>query len=514
MSASANSVWTPSVENQNEIQNALHSDAGIGYCYLEISTQNLTLDLVARRHYGLSEDEPVNTSLVLECIHPEDRAKFENMFWNARKIEGEKLRHRVPLEDGSCRYLEMFLRVDSANYFHGILLDVSEAMNTQETLAEERRRFEDIAAGVPGQFCFIDKEYHMRFLSNDIRDRLNAAQGTFVEGNSDGGLIENTWDARISMFDFLTDEMSEARKPMVDRALSGEAMVWEDEWTDENGAKICEQVTYQPKRDPDGSVAGIFALRLDITDMRRMEAELREAHENLLRSNTDLEQFAYVASHDLKAPLRAIQVLIEWLEEDLTDYDEGDVQENIGLLGKRAARLSALLDDLLAYSRAARQNEPSTEIDLKDLVEEVSDLIGQTENGSVKWQGSDIPKMHTDHAALHQVVRNLIGNAIKHHSGTDCQVLVSAAVRDDLIEVAIEDNGEGIDPEFSEKIFQMFQTLKPRDDVEGSGMGLAIVKRLVNHHGGEIWFEKPQSGIGTTFKFTWQRNADKTLNEH
>ena len=489
---------------------ALQSDAGIGYCFLEASTQKLALDVVARRHYGLSADEDVSTALVLERIHPDDREQFESMFWKASKIEGEKLRHRVPLEDGGCRYLEMFLRFDSSNCFHGVLVDVSETMEGQETLARERRRFEDIAASVPGQFCYIDNEYHIRFMSNGTRDGLSLAKKELADEEGVETLRANLWDAHIPIADLFGEEMLEARKHMVDRALGGEAVVWEDESTDENGKKTYEQVTYQPKWDPDGSVSGIFALRVDVTEARKMEAELRETHENLLRSNADLEQFAYVASHDLKAPLRAIQVLIEWLEEDLVDYDEGDVQENIGLLGKRSARLSALLDDLLSYSRAARQDESPTEIDLKELVEEVSDLIGESKNGTVEWQGSNVPKMHTDHAALHQVVRNLIGNAIKHHSGKDCRVLVSATVCDDLIEVSIEDNGDGIDPEFSEKIFQMFQTLKPRDDVEGSGMGLAIVKRLVNHHGGEIWFEEPKSGVGTTFKFTWQQHADKT----
>lgn len=498
MAANIEAIAKLSLEDSDELQQKLRADAGVGYCRLDAATQVLTLDPVARAHYGLSEDIEVNTALVLECIHPDDRAQFEGMFWKAAKVEGEKYRHRVPLGNGKYRYLEMFLRFDSTQRFHGILLDVTEALEMQQVLDTERERFEDIAASVPGQFCFIDKEYRIGFMSNETKAGLSE------EHKLHGASL---WGTGTPLADLLGDDVLAARKSRVDQALAGETVVWEDEIADTNGITRHELVTYQPKYNSDNTVAGIFALRVDITAMHKMEDDLRKAHESLLRSNTDLEQFAYVASHDLKAPLRAIQVLIEWLEEDLEGYEEGDVQENIGLLGKRAARLTALLDDLLAYSRAGRQSESAKDIDLQNMVAEVSDLIGQTDTGVVAWEGPDISKIRTDHAALHQVMRNLIGNAIKHHSGTDCRVRVSATESDELIEVTIEDNGEGIDPEFSGKVFQMFQTLKPRDEVEGSGMGLAIVKRLVNHHGGDIWFETPEDGVGTAFKFTWQQNA-------
>lgn len=470
----------------------LRSDAGVGYCILDATTQVLTLDSVARRHYGLADDAEVNTDLVLECIHPDDRRSFQGLFFEATKFKGDKLRHRVPLANGHFRYLEMFLRFDSADCFHGILLDVTEAMEVQNSLDKEQQRFKEIAAGVPGRFGYIDSEYRSQFLSAEFRKVLGLGDRDVTGVYSEELFSIEAW---------------QKQKIAVDRALAGETFVCDDENTDADGNVQYDLVTYEPNRDDEGNVIGVFDLRVDVTRIKNMEFELRDVHENLLRSNKDLEQFAYVASHDLKAPLRAIQVLSEWLQEDLVGYEGGDVQENIGLLNKRAVRLSNLLDDLLAYSRAGRQSEPPSKIDLQELVVEVIDLIGHANTNVIAWEGSFANELQTDHAALHQVMRNLIGNAIKHHPGPDCRVRVSAKQVDELVEVTVEDNGEGIDPEFSEKIFQMFQTLKPRDDVEGSGMGLAIVKRLINHHGGEIWFEKPSNGIGTAFKFTWQQNA-------
>lgn len=482
-------------EHQRALQRDLRADAGVGFCHLDGRTQVLTLDSVARAHYGLTDEVEVNTGLVLTHIHPEDQKAFEGMFFTATKTKSEKLRHRVPLGDGNFRYLEMFVRIDNSTCFHGILMDVTEAMEVQNTLAREQEHFKVLASGVPGRFSYIDQDYRVQFLSNEFRVALGLGDRDITGLDSSELFGEQVWAER---------------KPEFERALTGETFVWEDQSTDTEGSLQHDLVTYQPNHDKDGKVIGVFTLRMDITNIRNMELELRDLHENLLRSNKDLEQFAYVASHDLKAPLRAIQVLADWLQEDLADYNEGDVQENIGLLNKRAARLSNLLDDLLAYSRAGRQGEAPTDIDLRELVEEVADLTGHGDTQVVGWEGDFIAQLQTDHAALHQVMRNLIGNAIKHHPGPDCRVRVSAKKLDALVEVTIEDNGEGIAPEFAEKIFQMFQTLKPRDEVEGSGMGLAIVKRLVNHHGGEIWIETPASGVGAAFKFTWQQNAADT----
>lgn len=266
--------------------------------------------------------------------------------------------------------------------------------------------------------------------------------------------------------------------------------------------RYCKYV-YEPVRDAGGQVLGVCVTVVDLTDIKDAEAALRTSNADLERSNRDLEQFAYVASHDLKAPLRSIEVLVGWLTEDLAGYDQGDVQENLGLLKTRSARLNRLLDDLLTYSRVGRRVGDVCEVDVADLVEEIWALMGPPEGFELSIEG-DMPTLTTFRAPLEQVFRNLMGNAIKHHPGPAARITVGAAAHDDHVLFSVSDDGTGIAEEYRERIYQMFQTLQPRDEVEGSGMGLAIVSRVVEWQGGRIWHEQPASGRGTVFKFEWK----------
>jgi PAS domain S-box-containing protein len=266
--------------------------------------------------------------------------------------------------------------------------------------------------------------------------------------------------------------------------------------------RYCRYV-YEPVRDADGRVLGVCVTVVDLTDIKNAEAALRDSHNDLQRSNRDLEQFAYVASHDLKAPLRSIEVLVSWLSEDLADYHQGDVQENIGLLKSRTARLNRLLDDLLAYSRAGRRVGEICTVDTAELVDGIWAMIAPPEGFELRI-GGDLPTLTTFRGPLDQVLRNLISNAVKHHPGPAGCITVSADPQDGHYVFSVADDGAGIPEEYRDRIYQMFQTLQPRDDVEGSGMGLAIVSRVVEWQGGKIWHEPIATGTGTAFKFEWK----------
>jgi PAS domain S-box-containing protein len=246
---------------------------------------------------------------------------------------------------------------------------------------------------------------------------------------------------------------------------------------------------------------------IDVTRLREVEERLQERTHELSRSNRELEQFAYIASHDLKAPLRAIEVLVEWLREDLAGFKRGDVQENLALLSQRTSRLHRLLDDLLAYSRAGRATKDAVTVNTRQMVIDIGVLLAPPPTMTIEAD-ENLPVLTTWHAPLEQVLRNLINNAIKHHPTQKGLVRVYAETHEGQIIFAVEDDGAGIPLEYSEKVFQMFQTLKPRDEVEGSGMGLAIVKRIVEAQGGRVWFRPGRGGRGTVFKFTWPRPAD------
>ena len=252
--------------------------------------------------------------------------------------------------------------------------------------------------------------------------------------------------------------------------------------------------------------------RLD--EARRLSEKQKESLEQhateLSRSNADLEQFAYVASHDLKAPLRAISNLAEWIEEDLEGVLEGESRRYMDMLRGRVQRLDKLLADLLSYSRVGRVESEVAVIDTHSLVEEIVADLAPPDGFTVEIVGS-LPTLEAPHGPMEATLRNLINNAIKHHDRKDGTVRVRAEARDGYYEFQVSDDGPGIEPEFHDRIFQMFQTLQPRDKVEGSGMGLAIVKKMIETEGGKIWVESPGREANTTFHFTWSDTNTRKL---
>lgn len=249
----------------------------------------------------------------------------------------------------------------------------------------------------------------------------------------------------------------------------------------------------------------------DVTDLITAERKLEETAAELVRSNRDLEEFAYISSHDLRAPLRAIKNLVRWLEEDLADHLDAENRERMDLLIGRTERMDRLIEDLLEYSRAGRVLGSVQEVDLNGLVDEIAQLLDLPEGFQVV-HNSDLPTFKTNSVPMETVLRNLIGNAVKHRDKPDSRVEVTSRDAGDRYEISVHDNGPGIPPEFHERIFGLFETLQPRDSVEGSGMGLAVVKRTVEKLGGRIALES-QPGEGTTFRFTWPKDISASQPE-
>ena len=241
----------------------------------------------------------------------------------------------------------------------------------------------------------------------------------------------------------------------------------------------------------------------EVKERTAAQGRLFRSVTELRRSNQELDNFAYGASHDLKAPLRGIRNLTQWIAEDVGNTASEDTVQNLALLHNRVERLDMLLDSLLQYSRVGRAGGVPEDIDIAKLVHDIGDYMAPGAGFKVVWRGKN-PAIRTNKAPLEQVLCNLIGNALKHHDGSAGSVVVSAREIDNLVEFHVEDDGPGIAPEFHERIFQMFQTLRSRDEVEGSGMGLAIVKKSVEGHGGTVRVERPPAHRGTAFVFTWE----------
>ena len=237
--------------------------------------------------------------------------------------------------------------------------------------------------------------------------------------------------------------------------------------------------------------------------LTRQNVNLEQTNRKLTEVNKEKEMFVYVAAHDLKSPLRAIDNLAQWIEDDVGETLADNSRQHFRTLRQRVNRLDALLDGLLEYSRVGRVQTEPEEIDTGALVKEIVALINVPELFTISV-APDLPKLHTPRVPLQLVFLNLIVNAIKHHNRRDGCVEVSARADGAMFEFTVADDGPGIAPQFHERIFGMFQTLKPRDQVEGIGMGLALVKKTVENHGGKISVES-EVGRGTRFRFTWRR---------
>ncbi|MEG3439794.1 PAS domain-containing protein [Pannus brasiliensis CCIBt3594] len=274
-----------------------------------------------------------------------------------------------------------------------------------------------------------------------------------------------------------------------------------------------------PIFDETDRVRGVIGAFLDLTERveteRRLQQQARQlenlnAHltriTHLLgQRNRELDRFAHVVSHDLKAPLRAIANLSVWIEEDLEEHLSGEVRQNMNLLRGRVYRLEALIDGLLAYSRIGRSEVRSEWVKVGELLDEVIDSLAVPPRLTVKI-GPDLPTLWTKRVPLGQVFSNLIGNAIKHHDRAEGAIEIDSIDRGESIEFTVKDDGPGIAPEFHERIFGIFQTLQPRDRQENTGIGLSIVKKILDTEGGKIWLDS-REGEGATFHFTWPKKT-------
>jgi PAS domain S-box-containing protein len=250
----------------------------------------------------------------------------------------------------------------------------------------------------------------------------------------------------------------------------------------------------------------VLAGIIDVTARHKTEREKEQQRAELERSNADLEEFAYAASHDLKAPLRAISHLVQWIADDIEATASPDTLENLKLLQGRTARMQMLLDGLLAYSRVGHTHKTVEDVDIGEVVREVIAMLGPPPGFVIAVEGA-MPRIRTHRMPIQIVLENLISNALKHHDRTEGRITVSVRPVDGATEFRITDDGPGIAPQFHERVFLMFQTLASRDDVESSGIGLAIVKKKVQTHGGRIWIESAPPARGTTFAFTWKEST-------
>jgi light-regulated signal transduction histidine kinase (bacteriophytochrome) len=273
-----------------------------------------------------------------------------------------------------------------------------------------------------------------------------------------------------------------------------------------DGTEFSAEISLHPIAMHNGKY--VLSVVRDVTERLESQRAIQRYTEELRRSNADLEQFAYIASHDLQEPLRMIASYTELLSERYSGHLDETADKYIHFAVDGAKRMKRLINALLEYSRVDKQSLRLEPTDTKEVVNTVVTVLDsqiKEKKAVVHYDG--LPKINVDRNLIELLFQNLLNNAIKFHSELPPRIKVTAEPNGDMCVLAIEDNGIGIDEKYADRVFQMFQRLNPREAYEGNGIGLSVARRIVERHGGRIWF-KSRPLIGTTFYFTLPLNKD------
>jgi signal transduction histidine kinase len=280
-----------------------------------------------------------------------------------------------------------------------------------------------------------------------------------------------------------------------------------------SGEKIWVQTDKVPYRDEQDNITGVIAFVVDITERKQAEAQREKLIGELEDKNAELERFTYTVSHDLKTPLITVKGFVGLLEQDIAAESAERIKSDMTRITEATDKMQRLLDELLQLSRIGRVVNPPVEVSLDELAREAVELIAGeiTEFGVEVEISPDLPVVHGDRPRLLEVIQNLVDNAVKFMGGQP-DPRIEIGVRQEGRETVfyVRDNGIGIDPRYHEKVFDLFDQLDQK--IKGTGIGLALVKRIVETHEGRIWIESEGPGQGSTFCFTISEKGD-SVNE-
>jgi PAS domain S-box-containing protein len=481
---------------------------GIGIWDWQLRSGKFNCDALIYQLFGLKPECDKTSDLAFWAgrVHADDRAGVEQALKDG--IEGIRpydCEFRTVWDDGNIHHIKATGKVirdqnGLALRMVGTNMDITARKQAEEALRLSNEHEQRLIMGI--------KDYAIVML--DPEGRVT----TWNEGaeKTKGYPAEEIVGSNFSKF--YTPEAVAEGKPAQELKKAAEEGSFEVEaWrVRKDGSRFWASMVLTALFDTNGKLRGFAKVTRDISERKAVEAEREKVAAELARytralerSNQELDAFAYAASHDLKAPLRVIHNASMWIEEDLAGNLTTEVRDNMNLLRSRVRRMDRLLDDLLEYSRIGRVSDTGhTEaISGTALMENIVGLLSPPESfvvaASPALAGIEVYRM-----PLQQILINLITNAIKHHDKKTGRIDVSVEDLGAKFRFSVKDDGPGIPPEYHEQIFKMFQTLKPRDQVEGSGMGLAMVRKHVDIAGGELELESAV-GKGSTFSFTWPK---------
>lgn len=372
--------------------------------------------------------------------------------------------------------------------------DITDRVQFEKALRASERRYRTLAEASPDYIFVMGPDLTLQYANSRAAELYDLDVDQFI-GTPLRELV-------------LPDVVEQHEERLRHVLTSGEAVFFESP-TELPHETLWLSTWLVPITDDRGEASAVMGVSRDITERRQMEEELRESKEQLqqkaeelARSNAELEQFAYVASHDLQEPLRMVASYLQLLQRRYVGQLDDDADEFIAYAVDGASRMKRLINDLLAFSRVGTRGKTMTPTASEEVLDYVlKDLQIAIEETGATITHDSLPTVMADAGQLEQLFQNLLGNAIKYRSEDPPEIHVGVERQGDEWLFSIRDNGIGIDPNHAERVFVIFQRLHARGEYEGTGIGLAISKRIVERHGGRIWVES-EEGKGATFFFT------------
>ncbi|MGF1588657.1 MAG: ATP-binding protein [Pleurocapsa sp.] len=393
----------------------------------------------------------------------------------------------IAKESDTSAIIEPDQRSQQAPSFHGgVICDLSDYKQKEIKLQRNTEFVRRIIESSPDCIKVVDLQGRLLYMNDGGQDIMEIDNFTQVQ--------YLPW---LSFWQGCDRSLAEKA---LDIAKAGKIARFDGYCATAKGTPRWWEVVVTPMLDENEQVQEILSVSRDITARKIAEQDLR-------KRNQELDRFSYIVSHDLKAPLRGIANLAQWISEDLGDLVADDIKEYLDLLGQRVKRMDALIDGLLKLSRSGRQDLPVESVDVTELLSEVIDSLSPP--AGFKITSVALPILATQRLLLSQVLSNLIGNALKHHDRDTGQIEVTVRDCHTHYEFAIADDGPGIPPTERERIFEIFQTLENSSSTTNTGIGLALVKKIIEEAGGKLWLQE-NSPRGCKFCFTWAKSA---LNE-
>ncbi len=385
-----------------------------------------------------------------------------------------------------------------ASFLLSLQKSKNELMLAEKALNTSEEKFRDIVENVGDWVWEVDTKGQYTYASPVIKQILGYGPDEIVGTFATDLMLDE--EAEVVRKDFF--KHSETREPL--KALINTRK-------HKDGHFVSFETSAQPVFDDQGAFAGYRGVDRDITKRRQAEVALQRAHGELERrvqertaqlkaKNKELKDFAYIVSHDLKAPLRAISQLTHWISKDYSSVLDQPGKEMMDLVIKRVQRMDGFIEGVLSYSRIGSVKEKETRLDLNQLVREVIESLVPPGNIKITIE-NELPEVIKDPIPMAQIFQNLLGNAIKFMDKRAGIIRVGCENERTHWKFNVSDNGPGIDVRYHDKIFQIFQTLSPRDDYESTGIGLTQVKKIIELYGGCIWVAS-EAGKGSDFIFT------------